>query len=683
MTANRFNPSDLLGLSDLQRSILLHLLRSGATRADVLAQALGAVLPDVQAALDELARQRRVFLWEGGEYRAVLGRSRRRTLPAHLWRALQTSDRLYSAEEIATLNTSIPFLQFARGKLGNFADHGSGHALRVKSFATQLSYLVGLTETERHLLRAAALFHDVGNAVDRNRHNFISEQTVLDLSRSGELPFSQAEAELVGLLCRWHRGAYEPGRHDRLRDGLIRTGFLASILRVADALDIDQRRFDYTQRLVRVIEYFYPENLPFWTSHTEILGVRIHASSTLALQVFVRDHPHIEQNLQIVGLREDLTSTPLDWVIELIRMRDEPSIAAPTAGSGPTLLVFPFEPHSLVMAALTRRQLRAAGGEVELCCYPDTADSSAWLWRQALSELAPRWYARLVVIGDRPDPTVLQARQSVVEGWRQAGVPVCWLNRHEGNWSALHALRLAGAEITLGGDWAFFYGQTVGMSDLKWGRIAALCTRDPTLPAVGIEPRELAVAQGLLKSVYDAASQPAEDTAGWSALAEPILDRIAGSDREAGWNYFLDQSVGFASTWGRAVAPSRVVGQVLLFEDIPSVAPQSNYWVMEAAIEAQGRTLERNICFNTPYAIALRHTEADTVEVLAINHWREEKATPIRLLCPPDLDPPPAGHEGCVLLSLPADRARVIVQSLIDACNQSLGQAPTPRTAVE
>jgi hypothetical protein len=671
MTASQFNPADLLGLSDLKRKIVTHLLRKGLTHALVLAQAVDVPLPDAQDALDELVRQGTVLVSDDGQYQVRLGRSRHRTLPPKLWRSLLTSDRLYSDQEIATLNTSIPFLQFARARLGQFADHGYGHALRVKSFATQLGYLVGLTQTERHLLRAAALFHDVGNAVDRSKHNSISQQAVLDLTASGELPFTQSEAELIGLLCRWHRGEYEPDRRDRLDGELIHTGFLASILRVSDALDIDQRRFDYTERLMRVLEYFYPQELPFWTSHTEILGVRIQCRPDLALQVFVREEAEIEKNVQIIGLREDLRSTPLDWSIELIPVRDAQTGPASARAEGPALMVFPFEPHSLVMAALTHRQLCTAGAHVELFCYPDTPGGSAWLW-QVLSELSPECYARLVVIGDRPDPMALQARQSVVERWQQASARVSLLNRHEGNWSALYALRRVGAEIILGSDWAFFSGQNVGRLDLAWGRIAALCTRDPTLPVVGLALEEMAVTRGLLKTVYDAASRPADDSTGWSALAEPILDRIAGNDRDAGWNYFLEQSADFSSTWGRVVVPSRVAGRVLLFEDSPSVAPQSNYWVLEAAIEAHGRTLERGISFNSPYAMAVRHVENDIVELLAINHWREEKAIPIRLLCPPDLDPPPAGHEGCVLLALPARRAQVIVQSLIDACNQSV-----------
>jgi hypothetical protein len=679
MAKNQLSSFDLLTLPNLQRQIAAHLLRQGPASAEVLAQSLGLPLPDVRDALDELARQGAVLLTDESQARVSFGRTRCRTLPARLWHTLLATDRPYSAQEIAALRTSLPFLQFARARLGHFADHGSGHALRVKSFATQLGYLLGLTQTERHLLRVAALFHDVGNAVDRSRHNLISQQAVEDLAAAGELPFNAREAALIGLLCRWHRGDYDSERHDSLADEPIRTGVLASILRVADALDIDQRRFDYTQRLMHVLEFFYPQELPFWTSHKEILGVRIRAAPAIVLQVFVREEQQIEKNIQIVMLRKDLAGTPLDWSVELIPVKDErPVTAAVARAESPALLVFPFEPHSLVMAALSRQQLRAGGWDVELLCYPDTAGGSTWLWGEVLSGLLPECFGRLVVIGDRPEPAALLARQRTVEHWQQAGVPASLLNRHEANWSALHALRRSGAEIVLGGDWAYFWGRAISLSDLAWGRVAALCTRDPSLPLVGIQAEETTVAGGLLKVVYDATSQAPSDTAGWAALAEPILDRIAGDDADAGWTDCVDQASSFTATWGRVATPSRVVGRVLLFEDSLGVTLQSNYWVMEAAIEAQGRTLERGICFRTPYAIAsqrvsdtAREVEDDAVELLAMNHWREEEAVPIRLLCPPDLDPPPAGHEGCVYLRLPARQARLVVQALIDACNQS------------
>ena len=76
----------------------------------------------------------------------------------------------------------------------------------------------------------------------------------------------------------------------------------------------------------------------------------------------------------------------------------------------------------------------------------------------------------------------------------------------------------------MGGDWAYFWGDVPSQADMAWGRIAALCTRDPTQSTVGLTEQEQAMTQGLLKVIYD--SQPANDTAGWGAVATPILDQI-------------------------------------------------------------------------------------------------------------------------------------------------------------
>jgi hypothetical protein len=440
-------------------------------------------------------------------------------------------------------------------------DHGPGHALRVKSFATQLSYVVGFTPTERHLLRAAALFHDVGNVVDRRRHPIISQETVEKLAAAGELPFSPSEAKLVGLLCRWHSKEYDPQRRDVLRSEPIRTGLLASILRVADAMDIDSLRSDYTDQFTHVVQLFYPDQAPHWSSVREILGVRIHCTPAVNLQVFVQ--PHVEDNMQIAMLREDLASTLLDWSVQVIPIGDgppaEPSSAMPAR---PALIAFPFDPHSLVMAALSRKHLLAAGYAVESLCYPDTAGGAAWLWGEALAKTDPADWTRLLVIGDRPDPAIKADLLQTTCKWREAGARVNWLNRHESNWRHLPNVLQLGAEVILGGDWAYFWGDAVSKSELAWGRIAALCTRDPVQSTVGLTTEERAITQGLLKAVFDAAEQPAEDTDDWAALAEPIMDRIAADDRA----YFAEQAEGFAASYAKAVSPCRVEGRVLFFE---------------------------------------------------------------------------------------------------------------------
>jgi hypothetical protein len=108
---------------------------------------------------------------------------------------------------------------------------------------------------------------------------------------------------------------------------------------------------------------------------------------------------------------------------------------------------------------------------------------------------------------------------------------------------------------------------------------------------------------------------------------------------------------------------------VLLFESIENQFLRTCYWALEAAIERQGRLLERGIRFKVPYAIATWR-EDNIVELLAINHWREEEAIPIRLLYPNDLGPPPAGNEGTVRVRLRADQAERVIRALLEACNQ-------------
>ncbi len=672
MTDSGGGSLNLLTLPPLQRKIIVHLSREGPTDAATLAEALDQEPTDIQHSLTTLIAKGNVRLTADGQAEVSLGHTRRHQLPARLQATLLTSGRLYTAQEIAALRTALPFLQFTRAKLGEYVDHGPGHILRVKSFATQLSYILGLTPTERHLLRAATLFHDVGNIVERPRHHIISQETVERLTTAGQLPFSPREGALVGLLCRWHRKAYHSDQQDELHGETIRTGLLASILRVADAMDIDFRRSDYGPQLQRVVYFYYPDDNFWYTDAEKVLGVRVYCAPAVNLQIFKLEQTTV--NHQINLLHNDLGETPLNWTIQEFVVADQPiearsvsSQPAPTVESERALLAFPFEANSLVMAALSRKHLVAAGYTVKLLCYPNTVDSPAWLWGEALTDLDPANFARLVVINDRPDPTGETGMFAAIDRWQKAQVQISLLNRHEANWSRLPQLLQRNVEIILGGDWAYFWGNQVSQTDLTWARVAALCTRDPAQSTVGLTLAEQATMQGLLKVVYDAIAQAADDFDDWVALAEPILERIAANDQA----YFADQAGSFAATYATRLGAGRIEGRVVYFEQRPNDLPQAYYWALETAIESYGRTLERGISFNVPYAI-VTWAEGEAVELLAINHWRDEIATPIRLLYPADLGPPPEGNECTLQVRVAADQVEPILRSLIDACNQSL-----------
>ncbi len=659
MTDANFSVLDLLDLPPLERELFLCLARGGSADAATLAADTGHDPAAIRAALDGLARKGRLQLRADGSADARMGRiASRTTLPTQLWPALLTTGRLYSEQEVAILRTALPFLQFARARLSEFADHGPTHALRVKSFATQLGSLMGLSRAEQQALRAAALFHDIGNVVDRGRHHIISQETVEQLAAEGSLPLAPKEAEVIALLCRWHRREYDPARVDTVRGEQVRTGLLGSIIRVADAMDIDHRRSDYDRRFRAVIERFFPNQLKYWTSLEQILGVRIRAGADVELQVLTRE-PAPDNN-QIAMLRGDLATTPLDWRVVELAVAAEPPLARD--GGGRALLAFPFEPHSLVMAALSRRQLAAAGLEVELLCYPDTPDGPVWLWDEALAGGDPAGYGRLVVIGDRPDEGATPAALRAVERWREAGCAVSVLNRHEGTWGRLPQLRAHGADVTLGGDGAYFWGDAVSKSDVAWGRVAALCSRDTLLPVLGLGAEEEDVSRGLLAAVYAAAQGAPGDTAGWAALAAPLLDRIAADDQA----FFAGQAAALAA-YATPRALGRVEGRVLRFDGCPAALPQAAYWAMEGAIEGEGRAPARGVRFHVPYAVAT-WPDGDGIALLAISHWREEEAAPIRLLYP-DIGPTPVGTESSVWARLPPEQAELVVGRLVEACN--------------
>ena len=122
-----------------------------------------------------------------------------------------------------------------------------GHGLHVSRLALSLfdqtRDLHRLGPTERAILQAAALLHDVGTFVSYNRHHKHSLYLIANSELAG---FSARETLLVANVARYHRRSAPKLQHeafsvlDRRERRVVR--ILASLLRLADALDREHRQ---------------------------------------------------------------------------------------------------------------------------------------------------------------------------------------------------------------------------------------------------------------------------------------------------------------------------------------------------------------------------------------------------------------------------------------------------------
>jgi hypothetical protein len=245
------------------------------------------------------------------------------------------------------------------------------------------------------------------------------------------------------------------------------------------------------------------------------------------------------------------------------------------------------------------------------------------------------------------------------------GAQITILNRHEQMWAWYTWLLQPGIELILGGDWVYFWGSTPDEVDLRWARTAGLCGRDPALATLRFSDEENMLANGLLMLVHNQLKVSRyDDSVNWNSAAETILAPIERNETA----FFHSHAASYQDATIPMAPKPRIEGRVLVYDQPVDVLPNDLYWMLEAAIENQGLALEHGIQFRSPYAVAV-HTTGDHVAVLAIRHWREEVALPIRLLFPEDLTLPLQGNENTVYVHAPTEQVDDLLHEVIAACN--------------
>ncbi|HYE78896.1 MAG TPA: HD domain-containing protein, partial [bacterium] len=117
--------------------------------------------------------------------------------------------------------------------------HAEQSARLAGKLFDQLAELHRLQPSDRYLLVAAALLHDVGHLVNHGRHHLHTYYLIKNADFYG---LSHREQELVAQVAKFHRkGDPDPGRYPEFaalsHQDRVRVTKLTALLRIADALD--------------------------------------------------------------------------------------------------------------------------------------------------------------------------------------------------------------------------------------------------------------------------------------------------------------------------------------------------------------------------------------------------------------------------------------------------------------
>ncbi|MFZ0943942.1 MAG: HD domain-containing protein [Syntrophobacteraceae bacterium] len=517
---------------------------------------------------------------------------------------------------------SLPFMEAAKALAiaEGMNDHGPLHAQRVYALVGWLGILAGLSAHEGALLKAAALLHDIGMSGGREQHHNKSAEIVAKLCAEGMLPFNPDEAEIVATLCKWHRREYEPDAiHPRLR---TRTGMLATLLRLADGMDLDYRRSDCYEIQEPVISRVHQGQVPHHLSVQCILGIRLHTSRAgTELQLLIDQIT--PASLQLDRLVDELVRTPVAWPVKIIPLRKQTGFAH-LFNTLRRAMVFSYcNAHGIVEAGLSKRGLEMTGFSVEVVCDWHRTGSPEVFWAETFSTCDLSDTSFVVIL----DIDASENLEVLLRAVRQN--PNCsflYATPLDLQTDLLKALVDAGVDVLLGDARLLFAGTALEEHGRHWIKVAGLCNADDWLiSSGGFERVDFLAARGLRNELLNLIESNA-DLSGYAS----IVDKVATGDM----NSFVRQESAWSSALEKKMPTVQRRGRVVILQPVGTPG-RFTYDFAHLAIERQGvLPWERNE-FTTPFAICRRPLDDGRERVLYVSRFsRLENAIPVKYFVP-------------------------------------------------
>jgi len=557
----------------------------------------------------------------------------------------------YKSKLVKILIAARPYLNVAHAQSYLMVDHGVNHVKRVEQIAFLLALAHNLDESEMFFLRAASLLHDIGNAVNRDKHNEESQKLVVELAEKGRLPLSPDEAGIVGLLCKWHRKEYDHNYEVTLSSGeTIRVGMLASFLRISDAMDMDFRRSPGDDVFIeQIIKRYYPDNVKHHKSVRSVKAIRFKKSDRGIIQVFL-DNPQMS-SLHIGELCKELAGVPFKWGIEIYPIKTDNMTVTPSPSNGKRAAVISyFTAHGLVTAALSKKNLELEGFEVDVIFSYESTGNVTKFWETFAPSIDVGPYTRIVLCDIAIDSNNPNSARKIFMQWIEERKLVFYIDHHEHSFRNLqglpgNVLMIITEEITT------FYGEFITQSDFMWSKLGALSEKDDNLIGLILSEDEEILLVGLM-GYFIKLSENDPDT----PELEMALDAIINDNRD----FFVQFQQVFST---RLVSPSIIMsvsqdifreGKVLIVKDAlhkQHLKGRSWYWVLEKLINIEGPVSGEELSFRTPYAIAWRPMK-DKINVLIQTHVLEALHPPARYILSPGEQSVAVGHEKAVWLMI-------------------------------
>ncbi|MBU4380591.1 MAG: hypothetical protein L6300_02315 [Syntrophaceae bacterium] len=522
------------------------------------------------------------------------------------------------SNEIYVYKASLPFMEAAKDTANalQMNDHGPLHAQRVYMNAKLLCSLFDISPHEKALLLAASLLHDIGMADDRDNHHIVAHDLVLELSESGELPFSAEEAHVVATLCKWHRKDFDP---DEVEEQLkIRTGLLASMIRIADSMDLDYRRSpDFQGSREKIIERINKDQLPHHLSVLSIIALRLRVNHIgTKLELFVENFKLA--SLQIDRLIEELLGIRFSWPVQLVPIHPSLPQSSLEVASKKKAIVFAYcNAHGLISASITKKQLEQQGFEVTTICNHNKTFSTTTFWKETFQDFDFREYSSVSLLDLYLSPSLLDVTLKKI----QENSNCSW---HFASPLAITGIEVkkmisAGINLYLCDERALFTGNSLDSNSLFWMKVAGLCNFDNPHVA-GITREEHDVAMGIRYEIMVSGQEKKEDD-----HYEQLMSLIIQNNLK----HFTSKATDFTKIIAEKGLTGTRHGRVLVFKT-SNISGRSVYDFIHKAIVNQGVRPFENNEFETPFAIFPQVFQG-VVRILFISFFsRSEKAFPVR-----------------------------------------------------